>query len=156
MNTTITRVKTVILNASRLSYIRAQNKKIVPPQYIPPLASNTVPFIGLAPASTPPEEWMASARKEEIHFIDAYLVVFLMGGGEAVLIGGGGKKGILEMIDDFKLSIRGNTLNADDGTPYLKKPIAIAGIGYSTAPYDENPYMIVATVTIACTKLLTL
>lgn len=145
METILSRAKAVIQNDSTLS-VYIKGVAICSPATIPDLTNSLVPWIGLAPLSSP-EAWRSNKKKTVTHVIEVYVVNFLRV-EESSLIGVGGLKGLLDIVNDVSSALRGNTF-----TDYLSRPADIIGVVYNTSPYGEGIYLIVATISLQCERI---
>lgn len=150
MKTLLTRMKSAVQGNTTLnSYVDASNVRVVAPRALPLLAQDSIPFIGLAPIDSP-EVWVAQ-KKEVTHIIEAYLVLWHLLEEDSI-IGSDARKGILDLIADFEAAVRGSFF-ASEGVNYLSKPTDITGVSYTTEPYGDDYYLIIATVTLSCVRL---
>lgn len=111
-----------------------------------------VPYIGVAPVRS--SEAYVAQRKEITHLVDIYAVTYLQV-QENAIIGDSVKKGILEIVEDIQTAVRGHRL-PEAGVNYLSKPIDISSTEYSIAGYGDQVYLMVASMTLQCVKLITL
>lgn len=153
MKTVLTRLKALAADNATLKGYVAKNE-IVAPGTIPLLSHQDVPFIAYAPINSP-EQWVAQ-HKEVTHTVEAYLVQ-LHTVREEALIGSDNDKGILDFVADYESAIRGSFLpDPDDSTDYyLSKPLDITAVDYSTEPYGDGFYLLVAIITLSCIRLFT-
>jgi len=151
MKTVLERLKVLGEESSVLQdYVVKQ--EIVAPRTLPSLALAQVPFIGYAPIASP-EQWVAQ-RKEATHTVEAYLVL-LHTVQESAILGSDQKVGLLDFVANFEDVVRGSFLPPqDDATDYyLSKPLDITGVDYETAPYGDNFFLLIATVSLRCVRL---
>ena len=153
MKTILERLKALGESDSTLiDYV--QRQEICAPRTLPDLALAQVPFIGYAPINSP-EQWVAQ-RKEATHTVEAYLVL-LHTVQETAILGSDQKVGLLDFVANFESAVRGSFLpDPDDSTDYyLSKPLDITGVDYTTAPYGDNYFLLISTITLSCIRLFT-
>jgi len=147
MKITVTRLKTLLQTTASLSYVK--KVEIVSPKLLPDISNTMVPYIGIAPVSSS-ETWIAQ-KKQSTMSVEIYAVIFLVQ-QENAIIGDSVKKGILEIVEDIDVAVRGNFLSSG-GVRYLSKPIEIVGIDYVVSGYGDNFYLLVASINLQCVKL---
>lgn len=148
MKTLLSRMKTALEDNSTLkAYV---NKvQVVSPKALPALSQDTIPFIGLAPMDSP-EVWVAQ-KKEVTHTVEVYLILWHLIEEDAIL-GSDNRKGILDFVTDFESAVRGSFF-ASSGANYLSKPTDITSVSYTTEPYGDNYYLIIASISLSCVRL---
>ena len=160
MKTILTRLKTLVDNSNNsgniLEYVKSF--EVIHPEL--DLTVNSVaafPKIAFVPVSTI-EEWVASQRKQASNIVIAYLMLRYHA-REASILGdsmrpGGHGKGILDFVADFISVVRGHRLSLA-GETYLDKPLDITNVEYMREEIAGGAHMLVAAVTMECTRLLT-
>lgn len=148
MKTIVKRLKTVLQNDATLSaYVK--RIEFVSPKLLPDIAQTLVPYIGIAPVNTS-ESWVAQ-RKQAIHIVDVYAVIYLQQ-QENSIIGDSVKKGILEIVTDIESAVRGHRL-PENSVNYLSKPVEITAVDYVVSGYGDNAYLLVASIQLQCVRL---
>jgi len=147
MKTILNRLKTALSTSATLSYVK--KFEIVSPKLLPDVSSSMVPYIGIAPASTT-ESWV-SQRKQAVHSVDIYAVIYLQI-QESAIIGDSVKKGIIEIVDDIESVVRGHRL-PEASVNYLAKPIEISSVDYIVSSYGDNIYLLIASINLQCIRL---
>lgn len=158
MKTILSRCKTLVRNnngtGQTLSYVR--DVEVVHPDLSITLISKaSLPKILFTPVSTV-ERWVASGRKEALNVINAYLVLQYMQ-RESSIMGdetrpGGQGKGIIDFVGDFLSVFRGQRFTTG-GSPYLDKPMDVTNIDYADPISIEDGYLLVAALTLECSRL---
>ena len=145
METLLGKIKDTLVAAqgSTLSYVT--KIKIVAP-FLPVIDLGQMPFIGIAPISSP-ETWVTTGKKEVIHTVEIYAVIQYKQQGYSV-IGYGDKKGITDLAKDISTVLRNRRF--DD---YLSKPTDLEVSEYVTTPYDDNAFLLVASLKLECARL---
>lgn len=145
METLLTYIKDELISAqsSTLNYVTTI--KIVAP-FLPVIDLGQMPFIGIAPIGSP-ETWATSGKKEVIHTVELYATIQYSQQSYSV-IGYDNKKGIVNLATDITTVLRNRRFN-----DYLSKPLDIEISEYVTTPYDDNAFLLVASLKLECTRL---
>lgn len=163
MKTILTRMKTLVENNSQiagastatLAYVKSV-EVVYPDLLQTEMFLPSLPRIVLTPVSTV-ETWAASGRKQLMNVLSAYLMLqYHM--REANIMGdttrpAGQGKGIIDFVADFLTVFRSHRL-AVGGTNYLDKPLDITNINYMVEQYGEKAHILIAEVTMECTRLI--
>ena len=145
MKDLLSKIKTVLIDDSTLSpYVK--KVEVVAPRSLPVINESNVPYIGIAPVSSP-ESWKTNKKKEVIHTVEVYAVYWLQI-QETAIIGDSSHKGILQFVEDIKSALRGHTFNN-----YLSKPTDLTVSEFTTAGYGDSIYLIVSTITLVCHRI---
>ncbi len=145
IKTLMSRMKTELQDDSTLDgYVK--KVEIVAPRSLPVVNEANVPYIGIAPVSSP-EAWKTNKKKEVIYTVEVYAVYWLQI-QETAIIGGGGHTGLLDFVRDVSTVLRGNTFN-----DYLSKPADITVPEFTTAGYGDTIYLIVCTIVLTGSRI---
>lgn len=159
MKTILSRMKTLVQDnddpgSGVLSYVKLV-EVIHPDIALTQISNSLLPSIFLTPVNTT-EEWQASQRKMHTHTLTAHLILHynqreqsIMGDPTRPNAEG---KGILDFVTDF-LSVFRDTRLAVAGVNYLDKPLQPVNIEYVRTDLSENVFLLVAAVTMVCTRL---
>ncbi len=144
MNTLLTNIKAVLV-ASRdgggsLSYMPEQSIQKVAPQTIPPLTNDKLPFIGIAPVSSP-ETWYTTGHREVVHTVELYCVRYHTIQEDSI-----------ELLTDFVVDVL-DVVRNEKFSDYLSAPCTPGVPGYITSPYGDDIYLIVATIQLECRRI---
>ena len=143
MNTLLANIKSV-LSSSRasgdLTYMPEQSIEIVAPNAIPPLRNDQMPYIGIAPVSSP-ESWKTSGKREVVHTVELYLIRQYTIREDAVIK-------LTEFVTDVLGVVRNEKFSS-----YLSAPCEPSVPGYVTIPYGDNIYLIVVTISLECRRI---
>lgn len=160
MNTTLTRLKTLIIDnkaaSGSLSYIGSV--EVTHPELIlTTVFKPTLPKVCIWPLRTS-ESWIASQRKQAINLVSAYLIMMYLT-REVSIIGdstrpAGQGKGITNFVADFISAVRGTRL-AISGANYLDKPLDITSVSYSEPSMTDDAQLLVARVDMMTSRLFT-
>lgn len=160
MKTILTRLKTLINDNNNsggtLEYVKSF--EVVHPELDLTVHSvSAFPRIVFVPISTV-ESWVGSQRKQAVNTVIAYLMLRYHT-REANIIGdatrpGGQGKGILDFVADYLSVVRGHRLAVDDNI-YLDKPLDILNVEYIREDISESAHLLVAAVTMECSRLFT-
>lgn len=160
MKTILTRAKTLV-NDNRapgqtLEYVKGV--EVVHPEIeLTTITIPSIPKIIFTPVSTS-EEWVASLRKNSLNVVMAYLILQYHQRESSIISDAtrpsGQGKGITDFVSDFISVFRGHRF-AVDGVNYLDKPLDITNIDYADPISVDNGHLIVAAVTMECSRLLT-
>lgn len=142
MKTLLDNIKTALNDArgSTLSYMPAQSIQKVAPGSLPPLRRDQLPFVGIAPLSSP-ETWITSGKREVVHTVELYCV-------RMYNIQEDGVVEALEHVENVVGVVRNNLFSN-----YLSAPAQPSVTGYVTEPYGDNIYIVIATVQLECRRL---
>jgi hypothetical protein len=159
MKTILTRMKTVVQDnmaaGQTLAYVKLA-EAIHPEIAVIDINQSMCPGIFFAPGPTA-ETWVASQRKEAVHRVDAYLVMYYTQ-RELNIIGdatrGQNGKGLLDFENDFLTVFRGHRLSLN-GELYLDKPMDVEEIDRYPSQIDENVFLITSKIRLLCTRLFT-
>lgn len=145
MEDLLTKIKDQLVasQASTLSYVTKVN--IVAP-FLPAIDLGQMPFIGIAPISAD-ETWVSTGKKEIIYIVEVYGVIQYYEQSYSV-IGYGDKKGITDLVTDISSVLRNRRFS-----DYLSKPLDIATSEYVTTPYDDNAFLLVASLRLECARI---
>ena len=158
MKTILTRCKTLVLdnNTSGLTLEYVKSVEVVHPDLeLNYITIASIPKILFHPLSTN-EKWVATGRKEAIHLVMASLMVEYRQ-RETSIIGdtsrpSGQGKGIVDFVIDFLSVFRGHRLSTG-GSPYLDRPLDIENIDYVAYQLTEDQHLLIAQVTMNCSRL---
>lgn len=155
MKTILTRMKTLVQDnqsgtLSYVPYVEISHPELT----LINISTSMLPSIFLVPVSTV-EEWEASQRKIAKHIVKAFLIMEY-NKRELNIIGdetrGRNGKGITDLVIDFLTVFRGHRL-AVSGNNYLDKPLDVDNIDYFKDNWSEDAFLIVAEITMNCTRL---
>lgn len=139
-------------SSQTLSYVR--HVEICHPEIALIEISRTMfPSIFLIPVDTS-ETWQASQEKIQIHNVKAFLMLEY-NQRELSIIGDSTRPqgvGILDFVRDFFTVFRDHRL-AENYVNYLDKPLEITGVDYAREDLSDNAFLIVAEVSMTCTRL---
>lgn len=143
MDTLITNIKAVLVadrdGGGTLNYMPEQSIQKVAPKALPPLRNDQLPFVGIAPL-TSPEIWITSGKREVTHTVELYCV-------RQYTIQEDSVERFLEFVTDVLSVVRNERFSS-----YIDAPATPNVIDYSTAPYGDNIYIIVATIQLECRR----
>src|SRR3990167_923706 len=152
MKTILTRMKTLAEESSTLDYVK--HVEVCHPDIaLLSMSRYLFPSLFLVPESTR-EDWEASQRKISIHQVIANLIMEYSQ-RELSIIGDSTRpqgKGVLDYVSDFLSVFRDHRL-AVDNINYLDKPLEIISVDYAREDLSEDAFLIVATVSMQCTRL---
>ena len=156
MKTILTRMKTLVQNnqgsSQTLSYVKFV--EICHPDIsLLKISKSLLPSIFLIPVDTS-EDWQASQEKIQVNSVQAFLIMEY-NQRELSIIGDSTRpqgKGILDFVQDFLTVFRDHRLSVD-GTVYLDKPLEVLSVDYSRENLSENAFLIVAAISMRCTRL---
>ena len=156
MKTILTRMKTLVSDNMSGTLFYVKHIEVCHPDIALLNISRTMfPSIFLVPVSTR-EDWEASQRKIAVNGVEAYLLMEY-NQRELSVIGDTERsdgKGILDFVNDFLTVFRDHRL-AVGGVNYLDKPLAIESINYYREDLTDDAYLIVASISMECTRLFT-
>lgn len=145
MEALLTKIKTQLetSQADTLSYVTKIS--IVAP-FLPAIDLGQMPFIGIAPISAD-ETWISSGKKEITYIVELYAVIQYYEQSYSI-IGYGDKKGITDLVTDISSVLRNRRFS-----DYLSKPLDIATSSYVTTPYDDNAFLLVASLKLEAARI---
>lgn len=145
MKTLINSIKTALTGSPNLTYVK--KVEVVGRDYIPPVMNSQVPWIGIAPASSP-EAWITNAKKEVIHTVEIYIMNYFQVIESAVIGDSAGNRGMLDVVNDVWTELRGKNFS-----DYLDKPCDLSLSNYAYGSYEDKYYACMATFTLTGHKV---
>lgn len=152
-------MKTLVIDNSvaggTLSYVR-HVEAIHPDIGLTLISKASLPAIFLVPMNEN-ESWVTTQKKHISLVVRAYLILSY-NQRESSILGdatrGTQGAGILDFVNDFLTVFRSHRLSVG-GVNYLDKPIEIRNITYLMDHMGENAHILIAEVTLDCSRLFT-